>query len=454
MAATILKQNNAEIGLTNGTSVNVGNSGGGGQDAAGAVTAGAGNSFVVSSASPLDGTYSFLLTQTGATVGPDVHWAMPTTYADFSWQFRFSYNQAPAVTCNFARGLTTTTFTGAAYTLSLRTDNKIAILDNVGSVSVVSTGTLTPGTAYVMQGRSNGTNVTVNVYPVGSTTAAATLSLTYTAASIGSFKLGINTGSAVIVLKLDDIKFATGGFIARTDVANTAPTASVGPAQYVLAGTTVNLVGTDNDVDGSVDSRAWTWDTTDTTGPASTTRHWLSGPTITGATTQNASAVMATPGCYRAKYIVTDDGGLPSTAAFTNVFVYPASGVAVSVRDELRGTWTAVGAGGLNDASDSTGSRSVDNPTGQSLTLLMNPHGPGSSTGAVTLVLRGNSTGGTIHRTVEWYKSDGTTLIDSQTADAPTSIGDQTFTMSPAGIAAIPTTADRAEMVVRVKPAI
>jgi hypothetical protein len=453
MAATILKQNNAEIGLTNGTSVNVGNSGGGGQDALGSSSIGAGNTFVVSSASPLEGTYSFLLTQTGANPC-DQYWALATTYADFSWQFRFSYNQAPAVNCNFARGLTSTTFTGAAYTLTLRTDNKLSILDNVGSATVTSTGTLTPGTAYLMQGRSNGTNVTVNVYPVGSTTATATLSLTYAAASIGSFKLGINTGSALIVLKYDSVKFATGGFIGRTDVSNTAPTASVGPAQYVVAGSTVNLTGTDADVDGTVDSRAWTWDTTDTTGPAGTTRHWLTGPTITGATTQNASAVMATPGCYRAKYIVTDDGGLPSTAVYTNIFVYPASGVAVTVRDELRGTWTAVGAGGLNDANDATGSRSPDDPTGQSDTLLMNPHGPGRSTGAITFVWRGNSTGGTIHRTVEWYKADGTTLIDSRTADAPTSIGDQTFTMSGTGLAAIPTTADSAEMVVRCKSAI
>ncbi len=223
----------------------------------------------------------------------------------------------------------------------------------------------------------------------------------------------------------------------------------------MLAGTTVNLTGTDDDVDGTVDTRAWTWDTTDTSGPAGTTRKWLTGPTITGATTQNATAVMATPGCYRAKYIVTDDGGLPSTAAFTNIFVYPASTIAVTVRNEVLGVWTNLaGGGGLNDATDSTGDRSVDNPTGQALTLLMNPHGPGSSTGAVTFKWRGMSTGGTIHRTVEWYKSDGTTLIDSQTADAPTSIADQIFTMSPSGLAAIPLTSDRAEMVVKCKSAI
>ncbi len=218
MAATILKQNNAEIGLTNGTSVNVANSGGGGQDALGASSIGAGNTFVVSSASPLEGTYSFLLTQTGA-VACDQHWAMTTTYADFSWQFRFSYNQAPAVNCNIARGLTTTTFTGAAYTIAIRTDNKIQITENVGATTVVSTGTLTPGTSYLMQGRSNGTTITVLVYPVGSTTAAATLSITYAPLSIGSFKMGINTASALITLKYDAVKFATGGFIGRTDVA-------------------------------------------------------------------------------------------------------------------------------------------------------------------------------------------------------------------------------------------
>src|SRR5690242_7620025 len=139
MAATILKQNNAEIGLTNGTSVNVGNSGGGGQDAAYALSAGAGNSFVVSSSSPLNGTYSFLLTQ--ASANPvDVHWAFATTYADFSFQWKFNYNQAPAVNANIARGLTSTTATGAAYTLSLRTDNFLSLLDNVGSVVALATG--------------------------------------------------------------------------------------------------------------------------------------------------------------------------------------------------------------------------------------------------------------------------------------------------------------------------
>lgn len=458
--ATLLKQNNAEIlggAVVSGSTVNPTNSGANGNDAFGAVTVGAGNTLVVSTTSPLEDTASYIATQAGAAL-LEVYWALAATVTDFSAQIEFVH-ATPAVNYSFLRTLTATTFSGAAVNVFMRTDNKVHIFDATTAVqSAASTGTLTAGTTYVAQFRTNAGTASLFIYPKGSNTATISFpSVSVGSTVVGSMRWGITAASANITLKVDNLKMGTGGFLPRTDVTNVAPTATVGPDQYVAVGTVINLTGSDADADGVVASRAWTWDTTDTSGPRGTTRKWATGPTITGSATQNATATMATAGAYRAKYVVTDDGGLPSTAVYTNVFVYPASGSPIAVRFALKGSWTRVSGSDdtavVNDGSDSTGHQSPDDPTGQPDTFLMNPHGPGSASGAITITLRGNSTGGGISRAVEWYKADGTTLIGTtQTATALTTLGNQVFTMTPGGLAQIPALSDRAELVAVVKP--
>lgn len=457
--ATVLKANNANIGVATGTTVTTANSGGGGNDAFGAINIGAGNTFVVSSSSPLEGALSYVATQAGANLF-ESYLALASTVTDFSFQMLYTH-ATPSVHYALLRTLTATTFTGAAVNVFIRSDNKVHVFDATTAVqSAASAGVLTAGTTYVIQFRTNGSTASVYFYPVGSTTATVSMpSVTIGSTSVGSIRVAIGTASALVTLKFDGLQLGTGGLLARSDVSNAAPTATVGPDQYVAVGSAINLTGSDADSDGTIVSRSWTWDTADTSGPAGTTRKWATGPTISGATTQNATATMATAGAYRAKYVVTDDGSLTSTPVYSNIFVYPVSGAPVGVRNAVKGSWTRVGGSDdtavLNDGSDSTGHLSPADPTGQADTFLMKPHGPGTSPGAVTFTVRGNSTGGAgISRLVEWYKSDGTTLLGlGVTQTAPSSLGDQSFTLGSTGLAALGALlSDRAELVVKLKP--
>lgn len=460
MPATLLKSNNAELGLADLTTVTAGNSGGGSQDAFGAVNLGSGNTFRVNATAPLSGTFSFELTQAAANL-LEIYWYLAATQADFAYQCEFIH-RTPAANTAWFRTLNSLTGTGTILTTFMRTDNRIHIVDTA-QLSTSSGSTLTAGTTYVFQYWQTTTTVNVNIYVKGSTTATISYAPTLTAANLplaatGSCRAGIGTASTGITSqKLDNMKMGTGGFLARTDVTNAAPTSSVGPTQYVVAGTVINLVGSDADSDGTIVSRAWTWDTTDTSGPAGTTRKWAAGPTISGNTTANATATMATPGAFRAKYVVTDDVGATSTDVWTQVFVCPASNADAGVRFGLLGTFVTFGTGAdvavrLNDGSDATGVNSPDDPSSAPLVLLMNPQGPGNSTGAIKLMAKGNYTGAAgISEVCEWYKADGTTLVDSQTGTPGASLGEVTYTMSPTGLAAIPLQSDRAELVVKLK---
>lgn len=454
MAGTVDKSNSAELGLANGTTISVANTGGGsGNTAFGAINIGAGCTATVTSSSPLDGTFSFSFSQSAAGI-LEIYWALPSLQNDASFQCEFVY-ATPAVNLSWLRSFTTTTFTGTACTVISRTDNKWHIFDTTSSTqSITSTGTLTPGSTYVAQFRQVAGTVTMYIYPKGSTTRAVEVTMASGDVNVGSFRFGIPTASAIVTYKMDNVKIGHGGFLPRTDVSNSPPTASAGPTQYVVVGSTVALVGTDSDADGTITARAWTWDTTDTSGPAGTTRKWGSGPSITGSTTRNGSAVMATAGAFRAKYVVTDDLSADSTPAYTEVFVSPASGGAVAVRHGIRGSWTRTGGSDntavMNDADDATG-WTVTSPSATVATFLMQPHGPATS--ALTFTVRGNSSGGNISRLCEWYKPDGTTLIDSDAGSpstAPTSIGNQVFTMDPTPRNAL-TQAELAELVVLIK---
>jgi hypothetical protein len=450
------KQNNAEIGLTTGTTVTTGNSSGGGQDAFNGINIGAGNTVTVSSVSPLAGTYSYRLEQLTPGTNPiEIYWDRATAGADFAFQMRVQHVTPATVNNALFRTLATTNHTGAAaFTVFQRTDARIHIFDTGTSTqSAASTGFLNNNVTYLMQLYYAAGSVTVSFYTIGSTTPTATVTMAVATTNIGSCRIATTAG-VVTTYRIDSLKMGGGGFIARDDVSNVAPTATAGAAQYVLAGTTVTLSGSDADSDGSIASRAWTWSTADTSGVAGTTRKWLSGPTITNGTTQNATATMTTPGAYRAQYVVTDDGGLTSDPVFTNVFVYPAAATAVGVRDGVKGTWTRVGGDDtavLNDANDATGWQTPDDPTvANTATVLMNPYGPGQ----ITHVVRCDSEDGGISFQVEWYLADGTTLLGLDVETIPTTLGDTTFTLPSGGMTALGTTnAARAELIVVVKPA-
>lgn len=444
--STVLKSNNFELGLADGTTLTTANSSGGGQSGF-TVNVNAGNTCQVSATSPLEDSFSLVMTQGGANV-IELYQPLPATQGDIAYQEEFVH-ATPAVSCAVWRSLQTTSLTGTNVTLFFRADNKIHIFDTLSAVqSPSSTGVLTAGSTYILQIYETTTAITVNIYLKGQSSPVVALTMsTGTAPSFGAFRSGIGTASALFTRKIDNIKVGTGGFLPRTDVSNTPPTASVGPDQAVEVGSTVPLVGSDSDVDGSVTSRLWSWDTS--------LPGTVAGPTITGNTSQNASVVMNTPGMYRVKYVVTDNSSATSTPVYMKIAVYPHSGDPVTVRQATLSTWTQVGTGTptsvLNDADDATGHQSPDGPSGAVDTYLMNPHGPGAAAGAITFTVRGNANNGPINRVCKWYRSDGTTLIDTQSGAAPTTLGPQVFTMATAALATIPgLVADRAELIVTI----
>jgi hypothetical protein len=248
---------------------------------------------------------------------------------------------------------------------------------------------------------------------------------------------------ATYTWKIDSLRVGYGGFLPRLDVTTTPPTCTTGPDAYATVGDTIPMSGTDTAPSGAIAGRAWIWDTV----PAGVT-----APAITGSGTANASFTPTVQGYYRARYSVGDNQGVDSGPAYMATWVAPAPGDPVTVRADTIGPWMPFGGGAtsiarVNDSDASTGVVSPGDPNAAPYIAQMNPHGPGG----ITLTITGNSTAGGVTRTVKWYKADGTTLIDTQTGTAPTTAGNQVFTMSGTGLALISTPASRAELWVHIE---
>lgn len=154
----------------------------------------------------------------------------------------------------------------------------------------------------------------------------------------------VNSAAATI-FGFDDIQLDDGRTTEIPDFAipNAAPTVTAGPRQSVAAGATVNLTFTAADGDGSIASRATTFDFP------------LTGaPTITGGTTATPSFPAGTaPARYLVRQTVTDNLG--ATAFATTEVVVPAAGAAL-LRPEASngagvGTWTRAGSATTDGAA-------------------------------------------------------------------------------------------------------
>lgn len=357
--ATLIKQNTAEGGTADAV-VTTANSGGTSGDAFDAINIGtsAGNTLTYT-ASALRGNLSIRFVK-ASTTQCFCSWTWTGAQADVGWNIRFRY---PSITPAFGEPILRF-YSGAGYTpqigavtLQSGSGRKITASDTLTSASQDSAASLTFGGDYVAQIRwISGTSLTVNVYAAGSSTVVATSSVTASAASVNSMRVGL-TGSSNsgITLDLDDIQVAYGGLPDRFDLAPSNPTVNAGATQNVAAGATVNLTAAGADTDGTIASYAWTWAYHPTTANIGTSTG------ITGAATSTASFTAGAVGSlYIAKCTVTDNSGLTGSA---NVEIrVPRSGSATSRPMPLTGTgntWTSVGGaatdvGALGDESDTT----------------------------------------------------------------------------------------------------
>lgn len=215
-----------------------------------------------------------------------------------------------------------------------------------------------------------------------------------------------------------------------TPAANAAPTANPGSTQTIDAGTTLNLVGSGTDPDGTIASYAWTVEDK----PAS------ASISITGATSANASVAAIPAGHYTFGLVVTDDQGLASSKATVDVFVRTATALPEDLVSN-GGAYTIFGGSStipaaLADASDATGIRSPDNPSGATVEYTVNPLAPGQ----VAFPYRARKTAATPARTITTSLVMGTTVIASHVladADLSTSFQDYELTLNPTQLATV-----------------
>lgn len=249
--------------------------------------------------------------------------------------------------------------------------------------------------------------------------------------------LGIASSSvAPVSIGFDDVQMEDGRTTEIPDfvLPNLAPVVTAGAAQTVTAGAPVTLAFTATDGDGTIASRATTFDYP-TTG----------APSITGGTGSTPSFTAGAAGTrYVVRHTATDNLGSTGSAT-TEVFVPVAGGT--SMRPEpvngtnVVGTFNAVGAAthgaALADESDASYNESGSvSSTAQSYRISLQPSLVKSS-GKITrrLGLDVAPSSGTVTATVRLY--DNTTLRQTWTqalTDTPTNYE---FVLSGATVAAI-----------------
>lgn len=281
-----------------------------------------------------------------------------------SWQFRLPAASATPVAGTIAALLNT-----AGNTRLWMAFNAAGAMVLSGQGALVPTAQLlkTPGnanwvpakdTVYTARMQVSSTAATIRVSD--STDASTVASLTYTFAGalsedLSSFEVGassatdgtlVDSGELVITdLTTEAPRFNPG--------ANAAPQVSVGAAQTVQPGATVNLTSTATDSDGTVTGRQWT---VSSVLPAGTTT-----PTITNATSASASVVLPTPGVYVFSHTATDDKGTTGSAS-TTVYVQHTARTGIPVVDVAAAGWTTQG------SPSSLSAAMNDTDTGTSIT--------------------------------------------------------------------------------------
>lgn len=272
--------------------------------------------------------------------------------------------------------------------------------------------------------------ITLEVYNGDSLTPTGTLSLTGVnlgTAVASHMDVGSpNSGSATDAHYFDSVQTNNGAssFIGPYVVVNQVPEVTAGPAQSVAAGATATLSFGVTDVDGTIASRATTFDF-----PTS------GAPSISGGTGNTPSFTAGSaPNLYIVKHTATDDDGGVGSAT-TEVRV-PTAGagtsnpVAMDATAET-GTWSLVGSAttdgaALADASDATYVESGSiTGTAQETTIRLLPRNALAS-GSITVRLSTDT--GTANATVRLRR--GTTVLQEWTQAVTSTPTDYNFVLN------------------------
>lgn len=291
-------------------------------------------------------------------------------------------------------------------------------------------------TASVVQGkvyRENTPGSGAFTTQVGTTLSVSTVD-TGTDAVIGVDAGVTNTSAAAAVVGFDDLQLNDGSTSEIPDfvLPNDPPVVTAGAAQSVSAGATVTLAFTATDGDGSIASRATTFDY-----PTS------GAPTITGGTGNSPSFTAGAAGSrYVVRHTATDNLGATGSAT-TEVFV-PVAGSATLVPEASNGTgssgWTIVGGSATQGAAlaDPSDARYVESPELTSTpTARRWRYIPGSTKSSAIKTPRLSVSEGSALATVRLY--EGTTLRQEWTGNtiSSTTAAPITCTLSGATLAAI-----------------
>lgn len=430
-------QTNTAEGGTNGVTVTAGNSGGASGTAFGTVGTGAGGAIIYSNEQAAHGTLSWKCTPgTGAQT---MLWNQTGSGAVFSTRFYVYLTGYPSAETQWH--LVQTSGGALVAGMNLTTAGKLKVFNSAATTLATFTNSvpLNTWTRITLFGTINATtgSVTAKMYPGDSLTATETQAFTNTntgSTDAGRALFGKFTAAGTMVsYYLDD--FAE-DLTSSTEIAppsNVAPTVSADtPVQAVAVSSTASLSYTAFDSDGSIASRATTFDF-----PTS------SPPSLTGGTTSTPSFTTGTPApkLYQVRQTVTDDQGATASAVAevrvnTTGDVKPISGLAAAYTG---GSWANVGgaadeATALNDASDATYVESATlTSTATEARLRLDPATVRANLSVTFRVAQ--DVAGTIVAKGRLY--EGTTLRQEWTLTTTTSAADQVCALSAPTVAAI-----------------
>jgi hypothetical protein len=222
MAGTILKQNTAETGLADGTTITVANSDDGtAGDAIDAVNVGASNSIQCTTTTPWAGTRNWRFVK-ASTNQCYIGWTWTGAQADFAFRMGFRY---PAGNLAADEPILRM-FSGAGYTPQIGSvellsgaGRKLRVRDTAGAVNDDSATALSVSTDYLVEARwISGTSLTANLYAKGSNTIIETMSVAAPAGSVNSIRLGLTgSGNSAVTLMTDDWAIGHTDWLVRTD---------------------------------------------------------------------------------------------------------------------------------------------------------------------------------------------------------------------------------------------
>jgi len=273
--------------------------------------------------------------------------------------------------------------------------------------------------------------IDVEVY-VGDATSSPTGTLNLTGVNLGTATAATmdigspNAFSYTTAHWMDSIQMDNGRttFIGPYVVVNQPPEVTAGPAQTVAASATATLAFSVTDLDGTIASRATTFDY-----PTS------GAPTLSGGTGNSPSfTAQSAPRLYIVKHTATDDDG--ATGSATTEVRVPATGSGTSAPVPMNataktGSWTNTGGAAtdgaaLADSSDTTYLESgAISGTAQEVTVRLLPRAALAS-GTVTVRLATDT--GSATATVRLRR--GTTVLQQWTQAVTTTPTDYDFTLS------------------------